>query len=160
MKKVLSLIIFLVFISGCQYYIEKNNEKHPKEFCEQDSDCVQKVVSACCGFPRCANKNWILDEKESYAECRGQAQICYGLEMDCVCENNKCEGKLPTISEPSNPQGDECKREGGTWKEFPSTQQDLCGAKGGYTVLTDGCDCGDYKCWNGTSCVPSNQSLN
>lgn len=50
-----------------------------------------------------------------------------------------------------------CKNSGGTWKEFPNSCADNCWSlvseQACLDVLTDSCDCGATKCWNGTTCA-------
>lgn len=52
----------------------------------------------------------------------------------------------------------ECERIDGKWSEFRTACVDSCdlerASKGIVcaTVITKGCDCGAYKCWNGNTC--------
>jgi len=49
----------------------------------------------------------------------------------------------------------------GIWKKFPDACSDRCEAKSGPTVcasvITDSCDCGNNRCWNGESCILSSK---
>jgi hypothetical protein len=52
---------------------------------------------------------------------------------------------------------EECARVGGTWRIFNNGCVDSCFLvrdKGTVCTqaLTEGCDCGPYKCWNGKTC--------
>ena len=52
----------------------------------------------------------------------------------------------------------ECARSGGEWKTLPDGCVDSCFKARSKepvfctTVLTDGCDCGADRCWNGKTC--------
>jgi hypothetical protein len=51
-----------------------------------------------------------------------------------------------------------CTSSGGTWKTLPDSCVDSCtryqfDAPMCLTVLTDGCDCGPDRCWDGTTCT-------
>ncbi|MFW6173563.1 MAG: hypothetical protein ACOC5T_07455 [Elusimicrobiota bacterium] len=53
---------------------------------------------------------------------------------------------------------EECARVGGEWKTFPNTCVDSCEYRRGEVqfcgqALTEGCECGTNKCWNGETCV-------
>lgn len=54
-----------------------------------------------------------------------------------------------------------CSDSGGTWKDFPNSCVDSCALAanpGGIAcldVITQGCDCGPAKCWDGKGCVPN-----
>jgi len=57
-------------------------------------------------------------------------------------------------------QGDFCSATGGTWKTFGSSCVDSCLLVSNpmlmcLQVVSEGCDCGANKCWDGASCVPN-----
>ena len=52
----------------------------------------------------------------------------------------------------------ECERVGGEWRTFSDACADTCSHATGQTqvcaqVLTDSCDCGEGRCWNGRTCT-------
>lgn len=52
----------------------------------------------------------------------------------------------------------ECANAGGEWRELPNSCVDSCDYRRGNVemcaqVITEGCDCGENRCWNGTTCV-------
>ncbi len=52
-----------------------------------------------------------------------------------------------------------CASVNGVWKKFPNGCVDSCSSKSGpaicASVITESCDCGQGKCWDGTTCVVS-----
>ena len=59
-------------------------------------------------------------------------------------------------------QGDSCSASGGTWRTFGSSCVDSCLLVSNpmlmcLQVISEGCDCGTNKCWDGASCVPNPQ---
>ncbi|MGI5828334.1 MAG: hypothetical protein ACOX6V_04930 [Patescibacteria group bacterium] len=48
-----------------------------------------------------------------------------------------------------------CESGGGVWSTMVNSCADLCGREGMacLQVITEGCDCGDGKCWNGSKCI-------
>lgn len=73
------------------------------------------------------------------------------------------ESSTPTpvsVSQQQRNQQQLCQEAGGTWREFPNACVDSCGSARNSEaiacaqVLTDGCDCGEDKCWNGRGCEP------
>lgn len=47
-----------------------------------------------------------------------------------------------------------CAKNGGTWRDFPNTCADTCGPHDSCgEAITDSCDCGKDKCWDGSSCI-------
>src|SRR3989344_5062273 len=70
----------------------------------------------------------------------------------------------PTKPLPSKNEGkgDFCSATGGTWKTFGSSCVDSCLLVSNpmlmcLQVISEGCDCGTNKCWDGASCVPNPQ---
>lgn len=68
----------------------------------------------------------------------------------------------PVVNNPvlggSNENGDACTTSGGTWRMFPNSCVDSCELAQNpalmcLQVLTEGCDCGANKCWNGSLCI-------
>ncbi|MBD3360331.1 hypothetical protein GF366_00855 [Candidatus Peregrinibacteria bacterium] len=51
-----------------------------------------------------------------------------------------------------------CREGGGEWKEMPDACVDSCESQRDgimcAQVITEGCDCGEGRCWNGKSCEP------
>lgn len=48
----------------------------------------------------------------------------------------------------------QCVQSGGVWREFPNNCVDTCGEDFVcLDILTMGCDCGAYKCWDGATCA-------
>lgn len=50
----------------------------------------------------------------------------------------------------------DCVDSGGVWHQFPNACADKCGTQDDdlcAEVLTMSCDCGENRCWNGSSCV-------
>lgn len=47
----------------------------------------------------------------------------------------------------------ECYSSGGKWATFPTGCVDRCGAQVCTQAFTEGCDCGEGSCWNGTGCI-------
>ena len=48
-----------------------------------------------------------------------------------------------------------CASAGGEWRQFPNSCADACGVTDETicaSVITDGCDCGENKCWDGEKC--------
>ncbi len=67
---------------------------------------------------------------------------------------------LTACTAPTTPEG-VCESDGGEWKEFSSGCADSCSYARATSLLfctqalTDSCDCGEDKCWNGTACEPN-----
>lgn len=62
------------------------------------------------------------------------------------------------VTDPNPPGQSACSASGGTWETFPNSCVDSCekAADPGLmclTVLTDGCNCGPDRCWDGDTCV-------
>ncbi len=47
----------------------------------------------------------------------------------------------------------ECYAGSGKWTYLPNSCVDRCDAGACYQAFTYGCDCGNSKCWNGTTCI-------
>ncbi|MBU4284423.1 MAG: hypothetical protein KJ968_04910, partial [Nanoarchaeota archaeon] len=128
-------------------------------------DCIP--LPSDCHPMLCINKKYELNYKKP--------EICteiFALEAaykpeDCICVENKCVNKnlgrsfeeegisleeARKIAEES-----ECRQGGGVWRTFPNTCGDSCAYRRNERVMcgmafTDGCDCGENKCWNGKTC--------
>ena len=102
---------------------------------------------------------WVIsckEEREGYAIKQGECIKVDLLTYDgkAFSTKQKCEGVLLDNG---------CSRAGGKWKRFSSGCADSCFLARATSnplctmVLTDSCDCGPDKCWDGQTCVDNQE---
>jgi hypothetical protein len=170
-KNYLILIIIGILIVGIVLWFgfRELNDSEPE--CITDSDCEffwadyrNRICGSCDlgdeGFV-CMNKEKVKEEWEKLQEegifnnlgvcarcsCRNDNYVC-------ECIKNKCTKQEKVFHDLK----EECEIAGGTWKPFNSACADTCDFVRNPTthfcaqLLTESCDCGDDKCWNGETC--------
>ena len=72
-------------------------------------------------------------------------------------KNNNETNQNNTTPPNNDTQKSSCSNSGGTWKEFPNGCADSCYGTSTpavcTSVITESCDCGQDKCWNGSQCT-------
>ena len=93
-------------------------------------------------------------------DCSGINCLCESIQSTvCLpeCVDKKCECvNYDTFKDMK----ELCEKASGEVKQFPNTCVDSCEYERDEEImcgqaLTDGCDCGPDKCWNGQSCEPN-----
>jgi len=149
------LILAVVLIAGCTS--EYSSRAHIEEFnnlnrCQSDTDCVvgQEDVGTDIPSPepQCVTKA-VIDRFDNWFE----SKITY---INCSCD--KASNSCITASDILNDPIEECARVDGLWKTFNNGCVDSCSLArskeplGCTAALTDSCDCGVDRCWNGRTC--------
>ncbi len=156
---VIIAMIGIVLISGCVQQIEK--EPGGEELCEEGYIFSQKECNCVSDSFSCEGLNKESCEKnpKCFSFSRGGTCSCPACE---IYLEHQCLPKL-TIPFEKTPQ-ELCEIGGGAWKEFPNDGKfchDEC-SKPENVICTRfmsmGCDCGQDKCWDGTSCAPETKS--
>ena len=120
--------------------------------CVRDTDCV---IGGCSGTI-CQGK----DSEPIVTTCEWKEEYaCYKL-SNCLCVSGLC--RWEKTAEFLNCFGDTeestCVLAGGTWNTFSNGCVDSCDLERNpesilcTQTITDGCDCGPDRCWNGQSC--------
>jgi len=138
-----ALIVVVILFTGAMYYYKNQSNAGIRTGLVGDAVCgnllSEESQDACCAEAHKSDVtitcvgNWRYIEEESI--CR------------FVCGEEILE----------NPQ-EECESVDGTWTEFSNGCVDSCDlARNPETILctqalTDGCECGPDRCWNGESC--------
>jgi len=139
-----ALIVVLLLFTGAMYYYKNQSDVGIRTGLVGDAVCgnlpVDEERDACCAE---AHKS------EATIECLGDWIF---IEEESICKY-VCGGRN-SWDDPST----KCFRADGEWKEFSNGCVDSCDlARNPETILctaalTDGCDCGPDRCWNGQSC--------
>jgi len=138
-----ALIIVLLLFAVAMYYYKNQKDVGIRTGLVGDAVCGNIPSSA--GQDACCAE---AHKGDSHIECVGSWKF---IEDESICRF-VCEGGIL-----DNPQ-EECERVGGVWKEFNNGCVDSCVKERSSEpvfctqVLTDGCDCGPDRCWNGESC--------
>jgi hypothetical protein len=131
--------------------LEKKNETETEKNETEENETVEEnITNMTC--PECP-------EPDLWSDCINNQQNrtnYYCNETSYICEpyieTQSCSVEVsPT---------EECERVDGIWKDFPNGCVDFCSYARNESlecaeVVTDSCDCGPDRCWNGSTCEPN-----